>query len=107
MVAISRDPDSSTQLFTKNSLLLTCTIAVNTAVDTQIFVNTQLGGHPSLSDSPRVAISRTPYTIQVAFSSLKSRDSGTYECGVQIVSVVDVVMSSSMVASAINISICK
>ena len=76
-------------------------------------VNAQWSGSPSLSDSSRVAIlpvsSRAPYITQVAFSSLMSRDSGTYVCRVQITSLIDAVVNSSTVAfvSTISISTCK
>ena len=107
-VTISRNPDSSTQLFTTNALLLTCTISLNAAaVDTSRQLHAQWSGNPSLSDSSRVAIIRHASYLQASFSSLKSSDAGTYVCSAQILSYSNAVMSSNRAISTIFISICK
>ena len=83
-----RDPDSSTQLYTTDSLVLTCLVELDAAVDTPITVTTQWSVTPS---PPRVTVvpaSRVaPYNSSIHFSSLKSSDTGTYVCTVQVTSV--------------------
>lgn len=87
IVRTIRDPDSSTQLYTTDSLVLKCLVELDPAVDTPVAVNTQW----SVSASPRVAVSAAsrvpPYPSSIRFSSLKSSDTGTYVCTVQVTSV--------------------
>ena len=88
IVTTVRDPDSSTELYTTDSLVLKCLVELHAAVDTPIAVNTQWSVTPS---APRVVVSPAsgvpPYPSSIRFSSLKSSDTGTYMCTVQVTSV--------------------
>ena len=85
-IYLSRIPDYPIQLFTTNSLVLTCIIEVSDAIDTLVAINTTWSGHSSLFDNRRrVIVSeleglKPMYETFVTFSSLQSDDSGTYEC---------------------------
>ena len=87
IVTIERCPDNSTQLYTTDSLELTCRVEIDAAVDTPIAVNTLWSGRESLSDSPHVSISNAsrvpPYNSSISFSS---SDTGRYVCTVQVTS---------------------
>ena len=108
---IERDPDVSTQLFTTDTLILTCIVQVHSAVDTPIAVNAFWSGNPALSESPRVTLDPIPteasYASQVTFASLKSSDTADYVCSVRVISSVEKVENSDQVHISISIMICK
>ena len=89
-VTVLRNPESSTQLFTTDTLILTCIIQVDSTVDTAIVVSAFWSGNPSLSESPRVVLNRisteASYASQVTFTSLKLSDTADYLCSVRVIS---------------------
>ena len=68
------------------NLTLICTIQLNTAVDTNVMVNTSwTGPNAMFASNSRISItdvseSVTPYTTTVLFSPLNITDSGIYVC---------------------------
>ena len=86
MVTILREPEHPEQLFTTNSLILTCVIELIPEVDSFVTIRSQWRGHSSLTDSERRVIvsdlegSRLMYNTSVTFNSLTSSDSGLYVC---------------------------
>ena len=111
---MTRVPDHPTQLFTTNSLVLTCIIEVSNAVDTPVAINTTWSGHSSLFDNRRrVIVSdleglKPMYETFVTFSSLKTHDSGTYECLAKIrPQISGNILESPWSEKSININISK
>ena len=107
VVTTVRDPSSSTQLFTTNSLVLICLVELDAAVDTSVAVNTQWSVTPS---APHVAIfpalRAPPYPSLIQFFSLKLNDTGTYVCTVQVTSVSNSnVIASLPTSQSIDISV--
>ena len=68
------------------NLNLTCTIWLNTAVDTDVMVNTSwTGPNAMFASNSRISItdlseSVTPYETRLFFSPLNVTDNGTYTC---------------------------
>ena len=89
-ISILRDPDGSDQLFTTDSLVLTCVIELIPEVDSFVTISSQWRGHSSLTDSGRrVIVSdlegvQLAYNTSVTFSTLKSSDSGSYVCSATV-----------------------
>ena len=114
-IAILRDPVLPPQLFTTDSLVLTCMIELIPEVDSYVAIHSQWKGHSSLTDSEnRVIISditglKLIYNTSVTFYSLQSSDSGSYVCSATVspVGAVEKVVESSTVEAVINISIGK
>ena len=83
---ILRQPEHLTQLYTTDSLVLTCVIELIPEVDTHVAISSKWSGHSSLTDNERRVISsnlegdQLEYRTSVRFSSLKSSDSGSYTC---------------------------
>ena len=73
-------------LYAGINLTLICTIQLNTAVDTNVVVNTSwTGPNAMFAFNSRISItdmseSVTPYTTTVLFSPLNITDSGNYTC---------------------------
>ena len=77
---------STDVLYARINLALICTIQLNTAVDTNVMVNTSWTGtnamfaSNSLISITNVSESVAPYMTTVLFSPLKITDSGNYTC---------------------------
>ena len=89
-VTIRRAPLHPAQLFTTDSLALTCVIELIPEVDSYVTINSQWRGHSSLTDRERrVIVSdlegvKLMYNTSVTFSTLKSSDSGSYLCSASV-----------------------
>ena len=89
-VTILRAPEHPVQLFTTDSLVLTCVIELIPEVDSYVTINSQWRGHSSLTDSERrVMVSELEglhlkYNTSVTFSTLRSSDSGSYICSAAV-----------------------
>ena len=87
---ILRTPEHPVQLFTTDSLVLTCEIELIPEVDSYVIINSQWRGHSSLTDRERrVIVSdlegvRLIYNTSVTFNTLKSSDSGSYICSASV-----------------------
>ena len=83
------EPDIN-QLYTTDSLVLTCIIDLIPEVDSLVAINSQWRGHSSLTDRERrVIVSelegvQLTYQTTVTFTSLKSSDSGSYICSATV-----------------------
>ena len=113
-MSILREPEHPMQLFTTDSLVLTCVIDLIPEVDSYVTVNSQWSGHSSLTDRERrVIVSdlegvRLTYNTSVTFSTLKSSDSGTYTCSATVAPVRDRnLIESQTVDETISISVGK
>ena len=111
---ILREPEHPMQLFTTDSLVLTCVIDLIPEVDSYVTVNSQWSGHSSLTDRERrVIVSdlegvRLTYNTSVTFSTLKSSDSGTYTCSATVTPVRERnLIESQTVDETISISVGK
>ena len=67
------------------NLTLICTIQLNTAVDTDVMLNTSWTGPAVFASNSRISItdlneSVTPYTTTLLFSPLNITDNGSYTC---------------------------
>ena len=84
-------PEHPVQLFTTDSLVLTCEIELIPEVDSYVTINSQWRGHSSLNDRERrVIVSdleglQLTYNTSVTFSTLKSSDSGSYICSAAVI----------------------
>ena len=89
-MTILRAPEHSVQLFTTDSLVLTCVIELIPEVDSYVAVNSQWRGHSAFTDSERrVMVSELDglnlkYNTSVTFNTLKSTDSGSYTCSATV-----------------------
>ena len=89
-ISILRDPEVPDQLFTTDSLVLTCVIELIPEVDSFVTLTSQWRGHSSLTDSERrVIVSdlegvQLVYNTSVTFSTLRSSDSGSYICSATV-----------------------
>ena len=113
---IIREPAHPVELFTTDSLILTCAIQLVPEVDTPVTINSRWTGHSSLTDNQRrVIISelqglRPMYESSVTFSTLKSSDSGSYICSANVSPLTDLsggIIESSWSSEYLSISICK
>ena len=78
-LAMSRDPDASMTLHNGDSLILTCTIQLDSAVvDSDVVVTGNLAG-PGGSTTTMIA-SVGMYTIRLDIPSLRATSSDTYTC---------------------------
>ena len=90
-VTILRAPEHPVQLFTTDSLVLTCVIELIPEVDSYVTINSQWRGHSALTDRERrVIVSdlegvQLVYNTSVTFSTLKSSDSGSYICSASVI----------------------
>ena len=88
-VTIVRVPEYPVVMFSSNSLELTCLVELVPEVDTPVAIDLRWTGHSSLTDSgQRVVVSNVQglylaYQSTVSFSSLMSRDTGSYICSVR------------------------
>ena len=79
------------QLFTTDSLVLTCVIELIPEVDSYVTINSQWRGHWSLTDRERKVIVsdlegvKLMYNTSVTFSTLKSSDSGSNLCSASVI----------------------
>ncbi|CAI8020956.1 hypothetical protein GBAR_LOCUS12479 [Geodia barretti] len=112
-VTILRAPEHPVQLFTNDSLVLTCVIELIPDVDSYVAINSQWRGHSSLTDSERrVIVSDLEgvqlfYNTSVTFSALKSSDSGSYTCSATVspIEPESHLMQSHLVEETITISV--
>ncbi|CAI8046104.1 hypothetical protein GBAR_LOCUS25483, partial [Geodia barretti] len=112
-VTILRAPEHSVQLFTTDSLVLTCVIELIPEVDSYVAINSQWRGHSSLTDSERrVIVSELvglhlKYNTSVTFNTLKTTDSGSYTCSATVGPQErnNHLISSSRTAETISISV--
>ena len=101
------------QLFTNDSLVLTCVIELIPDVDSYVAINSQWRGHSSLTDSERrVIVSDLEgvqlfYNTSVTLSALKSSDSGSYTCSATVspIEPESHLMQSHLVEETITISV--
>ena len=112
---ILRTPEHPVQLFTTDSLVLTCLIELIPEVDSYVTINSQWRGHSSLTDNERrVIVSELEgvhlmYNTSVTFSTLKSTDSGSYTCSAAVSSEDQNshLIQSRTVEDTITILVCK
>ena len=111
-MTILREPEHPVQLFTTNSLVLTCVIELIPEVDSYVTVNSQWSGHSSLTDSERRVIVSDlegvllTYNTSVTFSTLKSSDSGSYTCSATAIPLNNRnLIQSSSIKETISISV--
>ena len=101
------------QLYTTDSLTLTCIVEIDPAIDTRVAITSQWSGHPSLTnEGRRVAVSELEgvspsYTSVVTFTTLKSVDSGSYICSARIVPQENhgTLLPSNRSSDAVNINV--
>lgn len=111
-VVIMQDPNID-QLYTTDSLVLTCMIELIPEVDSLVVINSQWRGHSSLTDSERrVIVSELEgvqlmYHTTVTFNSLKSGDSGSYICSATVNPLSENVLGSPSTEESIAILIGK
>ena len=103
LVVVERFPNASVELFTTDSLSLTCTYTVSKAINSRISATVTWTGSASLSDFPRV----THVGSGVDFTSLKSSDTAIYTCCVLLISATSGVINSKKVCVSLPIVICK
>ena len=90
-VLISRVPENPLQLYTTDSLTLTCIVEIDPATDTRVAITSQWSGHSSLTnEGRRVVVSELEgispsYTSVVTFTTLESIDSASYVCSAKVV----------------------
>ena len=112
---ILRTPEHPVQLFTTDSLVLTCLIELIPEVDSYVTISSRWTGHSSLTDTDRrVIVSELEgvhlmYNTSVTFSTLKSTDSGSYTCSAAVSPQEqnNHLISSSRTEEAITISVGK
>ena len=112
-MSIIRDPILPIQLFTTNSLILTCVIELIPQVDSYVTINSQWRGHSSLTDQERrVIVSdlegvQLMYNTSVTFNTSKSSDSGSYVCSATVSpnSPTDNLLESPLSENTIRISV--
>ena len=113
---ILRQPEHLTQLYTTDSLVLTCVIELIPEVDKHVAISSKWSGHSSLTDNDRRVITsnlqgdQLEYRTSVRFRSLKSSDSGSYTCSAIVrpqYSESENVFESPLGSEGMNISIGK
>lgn len=90
-ILIAHEPENPLQLYTTDSLTLTCIVEIDPAIDTRVAITTQWSGQSSLtSEGHRVVVSELEgvspsYSSVVTFTALKAIDSGSYVCSAKII----------------------
>ncbi len=106
MVTVSADPDRS--LYTGEDVTLTCDIALDPAVDSEVAVTASWTGPGGTITAGVSDITGSgPYQSTLTLSSLKTSDSGDYSCNASASSTDPFVMASAQSSDTQTITICR